>query len=293
MGKRRKKNRNRRGMQVITLCISTALVLILLGSVVLTVLTARNLNNLVKENIVVTLLLEQDMTDAEAKQLSGKLQVRPYIKAVEYISKEKVLQEQKTLLGADPTEFTQGINFYLSSLEITLKGDYANSDSLKWIVPELRSVPKVSDITYQEELVNSINSKLKRITLVLLVLAGLLTIVSFSLINNTVRLGIYARRFSIHTMKLVGASWGFIRRPFVYDAISIGLIAAVLATGAIGGGIYALATYEPGILAVVTPEVQIITTLSIFFFGISITALCAGISVNKFLKMKAGELYKI
>lgn len=137
------------------------------------------------------------------------------------------------------------------------------------------------------------NNTLGKVSLVLLVLAGLLTFVSFSLINNTVRLSIYARRFSIHTMKLVGASWGFIRRPFVMQAVGIGVVAALLAIGILGGCIYALSRYEEGLFNVVTWDVLAVTGGSILLFGVLITALCAGISVNKFLRMKAGELYKI
>ena len=139
----------------------------------------------------------------------------------------------------------------------------------------------------------SVNTFLQKISFVLLILAGLLTFVSFSLISNTVRLSIYARRFSIHTMKLVGASWGFIRRPFVWRSVAVGIVAALLAVIVLGCFVYALYTYEPEILTVVTPEVMAITALAVFLFGIIITAICASLSVNKFLKMKAGELYKI
>lgn len=127
----------------------------------------------------------------------------------------------------------------------------------------------------------------------LLVLAVLLTCVSFSLINNTVRLGMYARRFTIHTMKLVGASWGFIRRPFLRNAIGIGVLAAVIADGVLASGVYALYSYEPGVMAVVTWQVMAITGGAVFLFGVLITLFCAFFSVNKFLRMKAGDLYKI
>ena len=127
----------------------------------------------------------------------------------------------------------------------------------------------------------------------MLVLAVLLTCVSFSLINNTVRLGMYARRFTIHTMKLVGASWGFIRRPFLARAVGIGLLAALLADGVLAAGVYALYTYEPGVLTVVTWQVLAVTGGSVFLFGLLITLFCAGVAVNKFLRMKAGDLYKI
>jgi len=180
-----------------------------------------------------------------------------------------------------------------SSVDLTLKSEYANNDSLKWISKELKQYPKVSEINYQRDLVDSVNRNLAKIGLVLLILAVLLTFVSFSLINNTVRLGIYARRFSIHTMKLVGASWGFIRWPFLRRAVLTGMLAAFLACAVLAGGMYLLYCYEPEVLTVISWREMTITGVSVFLFGIIITALCAGISVNKFLKMKAGELYKI
>ena len=312
MVKKRSKARNRQGLQAVTLCISTALVLILLGVVVLSVLTARNTSAYVKENLVITMLLEQDMTTPEAKRLCTKLDKRPYIKHLQFVSKEQALREQTKALGSDPTEFTGGVNPFLASVELTLHADYANNDSLRWISAamngvdaiiftgglgensaELRKYPKVSEITYQKDLVESVNRTLAKVSIALLVLAVLLTFVSFSLINNTVRLGIYARRFTIHTMKLVGASWGFIRRPFVRQAVGIGLLAALLACMALGGCVWALYNYEPDILTVLTWQVMAVTGATVFLFGIIITAFCAGISVNKFLRMKAGDLYKI
>lgn len=293
MVKKRRKARGRQRLQAVTLCISTAMVLVLLGLVVLSVLTARNTSAYVKENLVVTMLLEQDMTTPEAQQLCNKLKRRPYINHLEFISKEQALKEQSKALGSDPTEFTGGENPFLSSVDITLKADYANNDSLRWISAELRKYPKVSDITYQKDLVESVNHSLAKISLCLLVVAVLLTIVSFALINNTVRLGIYARRFTIHTMKLVGASWGFIRAPFVRQAVTTGVVAALLACMVLGGCVYAAYNSEPGVLTVITWEVMAITGATVVLFGIIITAICAYISVNKFLKMKAGELYKI
>ena len=292
MRKKRKAARNRHGLQVVTLCISTAMVLILLGIVVFSVLTARNMSTYVKENLVVTMMLQDDMTNPEAQQLCNRLHQYPYINKVDFISKEQALKEQTQALGTDPSEFI-GINPFQASIEIKLKGDYANNDSLKWITKELKRYPKVGNITYQKGLMESVNTFLQKISFVLLILAGLLTFVSFSLISNTVRLSIYARRFSIHTMKLVGASWGFIRRPFVWRSVAVGIVAALLAVIVLGCFVYALYTYEPEILTVVTPEVMAITALAVFLFGIIITAICASLSVNKFLKMKAGELYKM
>jgi len=279
-------------LQVVTLCISTAMVLVLLGLVVMSVFTARNLSSVVKENLVVTMVLEQDMTNPEAQQICRKLNARPYINHLEYISKERALKEGTKDLGVDPLEFA-GVNPFLSSIDVTLKADYANTDSLRWITKELEAYPKVSEVNYQHDLIEQVNRNIAKIGIVLLALAVLLTFISFSLISNTVRLGIYARRFSIHTMKLVGASWGFIRGPFVRRAVVVGLVAALLACIVLGGTVYGLYHYEPEILSVLTWEVMLITGVSVFLFGIIITALCANISVNKFLKMKAGELYKI
>ncbi len=294
MGHKRKKNNGRTGrLQSITLCISTALVLILLGLVVFSTLLGRNLSSYVKENLVVTMMLGQDMTDTEAQTMCRGLSQRPYIKGVHFISKSEALKDATKEMGTDPSEFTDGVNPLPSSVELTLKGDYANNDSLKWISKELKRYPKVMEINYQRDLVESVNRNLAKIGLVLLVLAVLLTFVSFSLINNTVRLGIYARRFSIHTMKLVGASWGFIRWPFLKRALVTGMLAALLACAVLGGGMYLLYRYEPEVLTVISWEEMIITAIAVFLFGIIITAMCACISVNKFLKMKAGELYKI
>lgn len=293
MGKRRKKTSRLSGLQAVTLCISTALVLILLGLVVFSTLTGRNLSSYVKENLVVTMMLEREMSDTEAQTICKGLGNRPYIKQVNFISKKSALDDATKQMGINPAEFTDGVNPFSSSIELTLWGNYANSDSLAWISKELKRYPKVAEINYQKDLIDTVNRNLAKIGLAMLVLAILLTFVSFSLINNTVRLDIYARRFSIHTMKLVGASWGFIRRPFVRRAVCTGLLAALLANLFLAGCIYALYRYEPEILTVVTWREMAITAAAVVLFGIIITALCANISVNKFLKMKAGELYKI
>lgn len=292
MGKKRTNTRVRHGLQGITLCISTALVLILLGMVVFSVLSARNLSAYVKENLTVTMMLGEDITDSEARQLCADLHKRPYISHITYISKEQALNEQTEAMGTDPSEFL-GMNPFVASVELQLRAQYANTDSLKWISTNLKSDKRITDITYPQDLMDSVNRNLNKINIVLLVLAVLLTCVSFSLINNTVKLGMYARRFTIHTMKLVGASWSFIRRPFLGNAVGIGLLAAVIADAVLAAGVYALYTYEPGVLTVITWEVMAVTGGAVFLFGLLITLLCAYFSVNRFLRMKAGDLYKI
>lgn len=292
MRKKQYKPSNHRGLQVITLCISTAMVLILLGLVIFSVLMGRNLSSYVKENLVVQVMLEQDMTNPEGLQMCKRLNARPYVNTLTYITKEEALKEATRDLGTNPSEFA-GVNPFQPSIEITTKADYANNDSLKWIAKELKAYPRVTEVTYQHDLIEQVNNSLAKISIGLLIVAALLTFISFSLINNTVRLGIYARRFSIHTMKLVGASWGFIRAPFVRHYMLLGLLAAIIACCALGGAIYALYVYEPAILDILTWDVLAITAGVVVFFGLFLTAICATISVNKFLRMKAGDLYKI
>ena len=292
MSRKRKKTSSRHGLQVITLCISTMLVLVLLGMVVFSVLTARNLSAYVKENLTVTVMLGDNTTVNQAHLLCRDLYHRPYSRNIDYISKEQAQKEQCEAMGSDPSEFL-GFNPFVATLEIQLKSDYVSRDSMKWIAKELRSNPKVIDVAYQEDLMDKVNDNLRKVNLILLALAVLLTCVSFSLINNTVRLSVYSRRFIIHTMKLVGASWGFIRWPFMRQTIVVGLIAAVLACGALAGCAYGLYTFEPGIVAILTWKELAITGAAVFIFGIVITALCSYFSVNRFLKMTAGEIYKI
>ena len=268
------------------------MVLILLGMVVFFVLSARNLSAHMKENLVVTVMLKDSVTVNDAHLLCRDLYHRPYSHNIDYISKEQAQREQIKELGSDPSEFL-GFNPFPATLEIQLNADYANRDSLKWIAKELRRDARVSELAYMEDLMNKVNVNISRVSIVLLILAVLLTFVSFSLISNTVRLSIYARRFVIHTMKLVGASWGFIRRPFLKQAIAVGIIAALLAICVLGAGVYALYLMQPGLMGIVTWEVVAITGVSVLLFGILITFLCAWLAVNKFLRMRAGELYKI
>ena len=292
MGKHRKSTRSRHGLQVLTLCISTTMVLILLGMVVFSVLMARNLSAYVKENLTVTVMLRDDVSVNDAHLLCRDLYHRPYSRNIDYISKQQAQKEQSEAMGSDPSEFL-GFNPFVATLEIQMKADYVNRDSLKWISKELKKNTRVTDVAYQEDLMDKVNTNLQKINMVLLVLAVLLTCVSFSLINNTVRLSVYSRRFLIHTMKLVGASWGFIRWPFMRQTIFVGIIAAILACGALAGCAYGLYSFEPGIVAILTWRELAITGAAVFIFGIVITAFCSYLSVNKFLRMTAGEIYKI
>ncbi|MBQ6186745.1 MAG: permease-like cell division protein FtsX [Prevotella sp.] len=293
MGKNKKKTSSHSGFQTVTLCISTALVLILLGLVVFFVMTAHNLSEYCKENFVVTMMLDQGVSVSETQKIRNELKQSPFTKELTYISKVEALKEAKAALGTDPSEFTEGVNPFPPSIELKVRAEYANNDSLKAISKQLKALYKPSKVTYQTDLIEDVNYNIARISIVLLFIALLLTIVSFSLINNTVRLGIYAQRFSIHTMKLVGASWSFIRWPFVRNALLVGLLAAIIALAALCGMVYVLYINEPAIVTVLDWRILAVTAGVVVFFGIAITGLCARVSVTKFLKMKAGELYNI
>lgn len=277
---------------MVTLCISTSLVLILLGLVVLIGLTAQNLSEYVKENLTITVMFDDTATDREAAVVCRKLQTKPYVTHLEYISREQALKEQTKALGTDPSEFL-GVNPFVPSAEIHLRASCANSDSLKWIGKQIRAYDRVAEVSYQKDLMESVNSNLQKVSLVMIVLAVLLTVVSFSLINNTVRLGIFARRFSINTMKLVGASWSFIRKPFISMAVVEGLLAGIIADAVLAGCVYALFSYEPGTMTVVTWEVLAITGGAVLLFGVLISTACVYFSVNHYLTMPAKRLYKV
>ncbi len=279
-------------MQFITSCISTMLVLMLLGMVVFFVMTANNLSVYVRENISCSVVLSDDMKEPEIISFQKKLEQKPFVKQTTYISKAQALKEQTEAMGTDPAEFL-GYNPFTASIEIKLNSAYANTDSLKWIQEELLANKKVMEVNYPEELMDSVNRNIKKISFFLLGLAALLTFISFALINNTIRLGIYSKRFLIHTMKLVGASWSFIRRPFMTRHIWIGVLASAMADALLIGMAYFLVKYERGLLEIITPAVMLTVMGAVFVFGIAITSLCAYFSINKYLRMKVGDLYNL
>ena len=279
-------------MQFVTSSISTTLVLLLLGLVVFFVLGAHNLSVYVKENINFSILISDDMKESDILKLQKKLDKEPFVKATEYISKKQALREQTEAMGTDPQEFL-GYNPFTASIEVKLHSDYANSDSIAKIEKKIKNNTNIQEVLYQKDLIDAVNDNIRNISLMLLGLAVILTFISFALINNTIRLTIYSKRFLIHTMKLVGASWSFIRRPFLRRNFWIGVLSAVIADAVLWGAAYWLVSYEPELIRVITPDVMLLVSVSVLIFGVLITWLCALLSINKYLKMKAGTLYYI
>lgn len=279
-------------MQFVTAGISTALVLLLLGLVVFFVLGAHNLSVYVRENISFSILLSDDMKERDILQLQKQLARQPFVRYTEYISKAQALKEQSEAMGTDPQEFL-GYNPFTASIEIKLKSAYANADSIAKIEQAIKRNNNVQEVLYQKQLIDAVNDNIRNISLLLLALAVVLTLISFALINNTIRLTIYSQRFLIHTMKLVGASWGFIRRPFLWRNFWIGVLAALVADGILWAAANWLVAYEPELVRVVTPGVMLAVSVAVLAFGVLITWLCALLSINKYLRMKAGTLYYI
>ena len=277
-------------MQFITSSISTTLVLLLLGLVVFFVLGAHNLSVYVKENINFSILISDDMKESDILKLQKKLDKEPFVKETEYISKKQALREQTEAMGTDPQEFL-GYNPFTASIEIKLHSDYANSDSIAKIEKKIKRNTNIQEVLYQKDLIDAVNDNIRNISLMLLGLAVILTFISFALINNTIRLTIYSKRFLIHTMKLVGASWSFIRRPFLRRNFWIGVLSAVIADAVLWGAAYWLVSYEPELIRVITPEVMLLVSVAVLVFGVLITWLCALLSINKYLRMKASTLY--
>lgn len=279
-------------MQFITSSISTTLVLLLLGLVVFFVLAAHNLSVYVKENISFSVLVSDDMKESDILKLQKRLDKEAFVKQTEYISKKQALREQTEAMGTDPQEFL-GYNPFTASIEIKLHSDYANSDSIAKIEKLIKKNTNIQEVLYQKDLIDAVNDNIRNISLMLLGLAVILTFISFALINNTIRLAIYSKRFLIHTMELVGASWAFIRRPFLRRNFWIGVLAAFIADSILWGAAYWLVSYEPELVKVITPEVMVLVSGAVLVFGVLITWLCALLSINKYLRMKASTLYYI
>lgn len=288
MAKKRKKE-IRGNVNAVTSCISTTLVLVLLGMIVFFVTTARNFSDSIKENFAISILLDDDMTQAQAYRLQTRLKQMPCTRHVSYISKERASEIQSQALGTNPSEFINE-NPMPASFEVHLKADYANRDSLNKVIPKLKQDPAVLEVSYPESLMDSLNDNIRKASTIMLILAFLLAFVSFALINNTIRLSVHSRRFLIFTMTLVGANWSFIRRPFISQAFWIGFISALMAAALLLGGIYAMENYEPQMAELVTWDVLAATLAVVFICGMSLTLLCAYFSVNHNLNLSYDRL---
>lgn len=292
MGKKKMSYTGYFSTQFLTSLLSTTFVLMLLGTIVLFVISAKKASTYLKENVIVNVYINDNVEPDQLRQLQADLDADPCIKEHQYVSKEDALKKANELLGTDPTEFV-GYNPYMAELELKIAEDYTSKDSLESITTRLKLRKEINDVLYHPDLIESMNKGINKTTIVLLILAALFTFISFGLINNTVRLTIFARRFLINTMKLVGASWGFIRKPFLKQSFVMGIVSSAIACVLLYLGITWLQNYEPDISEIIDNGVMAIVAGSVILFGLLITFLCTYISLNKYLKMSSNDLYHI
>lgn len=279
-------------VQTISVYISTTLVLLLLGVMGTLFIGAQSLTHSVQKNLVMSVIIKNETGEEAIMKLKKELENDKRILNTVYISREQALAEESEALKTNPAEIL-GYNPYEASLEITMEPKYANSGELQAIEKGLLKKKEVKEVIYQKDLVDTINANIRKAGAILLALLAMLTIISWSLIGNMVRLSIYSQRFILHTMKLVGASWGFICRPFIIKNMWIGIFSGIVANAALAGGLYLLQQSEPEITRIIHTEKLAAVGIIVIAFGMTICMLCALMSVLRFLRMRRNDLYFI
>ena len=274
----------------ITSGISISLVLVLVAAAAVLAANAGGVARWVKENMSVVVMLKQSASEKEGRALAEELAGRPYVKESRFVTKEEGAAEMKELLGEDFLSVFESSPIPLS-IELKLDGDAITTDSLGVIKASLLENPRVEEVVYQEALVETLNANLRRIGLVLGIVILLLLIISFALINNTVRLNIYARRFTIHTMSLVGARRSFIARPFVWQAVVQGAISGLIASALLYAGLRLLGR-DSGLLALLLDMRLVwLVLVGTVLLGIAICVVSTLLVVNRVAYISKDDLY--
>lgn len=273
-----------------TSLISITLVLFLLGVMGGLILNAQRLSNHVKENIGFTVVFEDDIKEVEMIKVAKTLNRKEYVKEALYNSREQAAEIMKKELGEDFVTFL-GYNPLPATIDVKLFATYANSDSIAIIEKKLLDYPEVKEVVYQKSLVHLVNENVKRITIFILGFAVLLMLVAWALINNTIRLMVYSRRFLINTMKIVGATSSFIRKPFIWKSFWQGFISGVLANGLLYTCLYYLEMEFFGVVSFLDDINTLILFGAVIGLGIFISIVSTFIAVTKFIHMKADKLY--
>ncbi|EHQ25367.1 cell division protein FtsX [Mucilaginibacter paludis] len=268
-----------------------AMVLLMIGLLGLILVHANNLSRYVKENIVLNIIVDDAARETDVLQLQKQLDTNPFVKNTQYVSKELAARNLQKDLGEDFVKFL-GYNPLLSSIDVYLKADYANNANIAQFKAQLQKNPLVKEVIYQQSLVDLMNQKLASISLVILAFAGIFLVVSVALINNTIRLAIYSQRFLIKSMQLVGATKGFIRKPFLLYGIWHGLLGGLIAIILLIGMLY-LATIQIPDLVILQNYTEFgIVFLGVIGLGIFISAFSTYLAVSKFLRLKIYDLYR-
>lgn len=276
----------------ITSMISISLVLVLLGLTILIIFMGNGMSKYVKENMSFSVMLSPDVTDAEIARVRKDLDGRPFVKSTRFISRQEAKEQLIKDLGEDPEELL-GYNPAQDCIEIFLHSEYANNDSITLINEVIRSDNNVTDLLYQQEAIDLINNNLSKVMTVLLILSVILMFISFTLIRNTIRLSVYSKRFIINTMKLVGATGGFIRRPFVKNNIFTGVISGIMADAIIFLMLYYFSKEYVETQPLVSTTDLIIIFGLVILLGVIISTIAIAFAVNKYVKMKSDQLYYV
>ena len=270
--------------------LSIFLVLFLLGALGLFVINSKKITNDFKENIPMTVFFDNDAKDSTISAFDTELKNAKFIKEYAFVHKDSAAKNNVDIVGKDFMEFL-GFNPLQNSFDIHLKGDYVNADSIKKIERNIRKNEMISEIIYDKELVDMVNENVTKITFWILIISGILTVVAMLLINSSMRLSIYSHRFTIKTMQMVGATKSFIRKPFIWRSIKLGLIGSGLAII----GIIALAIYVDGLfpsLGIAKDYVSLgIVITGVLGIGILITWISTFFATQRFLNLKTDDLY--
>ena len=272
--------------------ISISLVLFLLGVILIMGFLGTELSRYVKENISISVVLAEDLSGDKIRSLRAELERQPFVKSVEYISKEQALLEMKRELGENPESFL-GFNPFHASIEVRLNSEYAHPDSLLMIEKRIATQSSVTDVQYGKDMMQTVNHNIRRIGVVLLILLIVLIAISFVLINNTIRLLIYSKRFLIYTMRLVGATSSFIRKPFIRHNILYGLISGMIAIILLMGSLYYVKAEFLNPEDILNSETMLLIYLIVLFSGIVLSVIAAYFAVNRYLRITHSKLYYI
>ncbi|MDL2221881.1 permease-like cell division protein FtsX [Parabacteroides sp. OttesenSCG-928-N08] len=268
------------------------MVLFLLGLVFLIGLLGNKLSVYVKENIAFSIILRDNQKESDVQKMKKELDAFAFIKSVDYISKEQAAKELEEELGEHPEAFL-GFNPLQASFEVKLHSEYANPDSITKIERQLRSYTSIEDLFYRRDMMELVHDNITRLSIVLLVLAALLMAISFVLIANTIRLLIYSKRFLIHTMKLVGATPGFIRAPFVRYNIVSGILAALLAIILLTGALFYLQNELDGFILILDIRSLAFVCVGVLVVGIVLAWMASAMAVNRYLRMEVDNMYYV
>jgi cell division transport system permease protein len=275
-----------------TSVISITLVLFMLGLLGLIVLHAHKLSDYIKENIGFEIIMQKDVREAGIIQLQKILDASPSVKSTEYITREEATKRLTQDLGEDFIQWLgEEENPLLPSIDVRFRAAWANNDSLAKIETEILAYTGVKEVFYQKSLVHLINHNLKRISIIILGFSVLLLVISVALINNTIRLSIYSKRFLIRSMQLVGATAGFIRRPFVWSGMMQGIIGALLALLLLSGILYLAIENIPELLMLQDMKLVVALFVMVLLLGIIIAGISTHLAIGKYLSAKTDKLF--